>query len=254
MHNYEFCKEIKITFPECDVTNRLRISGIMRHIQEVSGEHLEALGLHHRLLWEEGFVYLLTKVGLRLTRRPRALEKLTLITKPRQPKGVQSVRDVYFYDEAGREIIYAQTGWVLTDPVQHKIRRPSELPHRIAVEPVEVSYELVKSKIKRPNTAVQAGVRTVQYSDIDCNLHMNNAVYSDIVCDQLPLALHRSLELAEYDISFVGEVGLGDELAVLTAPMGENTYYVGADRPAGDCCFEAVAKYRALTEEEANQK
>lgn len=254
MHEYEFCKEMKITYPECDVSNKLRISGIMRHIQEVSGEHLEALGMHHGLLWQEGFVYLLTKVGLRVKRRPRALERLTLITKPRQPKGVQSVRDIYFYDEAGCEIIYAQTGWVLTDPVQHKIRRPSELPHTILVEPVEISYDIVKRKIKRPETAVSTGVRDVNYSDIDCNLHMNNAVYSDIVCDQLPLELHRNFELAEYDINFVGEVGLGDKLEVLTAPLGHNSYYVGADRPAGDRCFEAVATYRQLTDEETKQK
>lgn len=245
MQNFQFEKEIRITYPECDIHNKLKLSGIMRHIQEISGEHIEAIGMGHQLLWDEGFVFLLTKVGLRIKRLPRGLESIKMVTKPRAPKGVQCVRDVFFYDEAGEEILYAQTGWVLTDPVQHKIRRPSELPHELPVEPSDVSYEIVKSKLIRPENALTAGTRTVRYSDLDCNMHMNNAVYSDIVCDFLPLELHRNMEIAEYDINFVGEVVLGNEMTVLTAVLDDGGYYVGADRPAGDRCFEAVARYRA---------
>ncbi|WP_312643917.1 acyl-ACP thioesterase domain-containing protein [Hydrogenoanaerobacterium sp.] len=244
MQNYEFHKKIKLTYPECDIRNQIKLSGMMRHIQEVSGEHLEELGLSHVMLWNEGFVFLLTKVALQVKRRPGALEKLTIVTKPRAPKGVQSMRDVYFYDEAGEEIIYAQTAWVLTDPIEHKIRRPNELPYTIPLEPVAVDYELLRAKNKRPKDAQPVGKRVVRYSDIDCNMHMNNAVYSDIVCDYLPLEQHRSRDVAQYNISFVGEAKFGDELTVFRAQLDENTYYIGADRPAGDSCFECIIKFK----------
>lgn len=243
MQPYEFQKTIKIPYPECDIRNQIKLSNIMRHIQELSGEHLEDLGLNHKKLWDEGFVYLLTKVGLQVKRRPNALETLKVVTKPRAPKGVQSMRDVYFYDAAGDEIIYAQTAWVLTDPIQHKIRRPSELPYTIPLEPFQSDYQLVKARIKRPQDAHPVGTRTVRYSDIDCNMHMNNAVYSDIVCDYLPLELHKNNNLIQYLISFVGEVRLDDELAIYRANVDKNTYYIGADRPAGDSCFECLIKF-----------
>lgn len=243
MKEYEFEKTIKMTYPECDMRNQLKLSGIMRHIQEVSGEHLEALHLSHGQLWAEGFVFLLTRVGMRITRKPEALEAIRVVTKPRAPKGVQCMRDVYFYDEAGAELIYAQTAWALTDPIAHKLRRPKELPHEIPLEPVEIDYALVRERLKRPENAQPAGVRCVNYSDIDCNMHMNNAVYADIVCDFLPLKLHRDHDLTEFHIGFVGEVRLGDELTLWRAHQESGGYYIGADRPAGDRCFEAVLKF-----------
>ncbi len=247
MEKTSFEKKIQLPYPECDIRNRIKLSNVMRHIQEVSGEHLEALGLHHTLLWEEGFVYLLTRVELHIARLPSALEEMRVVTWPRPCKGAQSMRDVSFYDAAGRELIAARTAWVLADPHTHRLHRPSELPHEIPIGPAPEGYRPpVQDRVRRPEGLEPAGWREVRYSDIDCNLHMNNAVYSDIVCDFLPFDLLQGREIAEYRIHFIKEAALGDRLAVYCAPLPsvENTWYAGADRPDGSACFEAVIRFQ----------
>ena len=245
MSEYEFKKTTKITFAESNAQNEIKLSNILRHVGDISSEHLEELKLPYEMLWNEGFVFLLTRLGMRITRRPKALETVTIVTSPRKPRGVQMTRDVTFYAENGEELITAQTAWVLADPKTHKICRPKEFPHTVPIDPLfESDYALIKEKLRRGEGAKQIGERVVRYSDIDCNDHMNNAVYADIICDFLPVNLHRERALSECHISFVGEARLGSNITIFSEKCDEDTYYIGADRCEGDRCFEAILKYK----------
>lgn len=245
MPDYRYEKKVKVAFPECDSRNQIKLSDLLRQISNMGSEHLEALGLPYEKLWGEGFVYLLTRMGIRLTRRPSAQENISVATVPREPKGVQFTRDVYFYGGDGEEIIYVQTAWVLANPETHKIYRPREFPHPIPREPGYIADNtLISERLKRPENAELLGVRTVRYSDIDCNLHMNNAIYADVISDFLPEKLNFEGDLAECHIAFVGEVKLGEDMKIFGARREDGAYYIGADRPQGDRCFDAVLKYK----------
>ncbi|MEG0839915.1 MAG: thioesterase [Hydrogenoanaerobacterium sp.] len=247
MQEYKFEKTIKISFPECDAQNKIKLSNVLRHIGDMGEEHLDALSLPYKRLWNEGFVFLLTRIGMRITRMPCAMEQLRLVTKARASKGVQMMREVSFYDANGSELIFAQTAWVLANPFTHKIYRPRAFPHQIPLEPDhEDCYDLVKGHLRRPENAALLGTRIVRYSDIDCNMHMNNAVYADVIADFLPLKMHSERELCECHIAFVGEVKLGDKMELYGASTDSDSYYIGADRPEKDSCFDAVLKFKAL--------
>ncbi len=61
-------------------------------------------------------------------------------------------------------------------------------PFEIPTDSSNYDSSLDEMKTKRPkDLAVAAqGAKVVQYSDLDCNRHLNNTVYADMVCDLLP--------------------------------------------------------------------
>lgn len=234
-----FVKNVRLTYAECDCCAQMRPSAVMRQIQETASEHLEALSLPRRLLWDDGFVFLLTRVHLLVERMPCAEDTVCIATQAYQPKGAQFFRDVLFETPSGERMLTARSAWVLANPQGHKIRRPAELPYHLPIVQADYDYSWARAHITAP--AEQAGeetTRAVRFSDIDVNRHMNNAVYADIVADCLPQELHENWRLRSYLVSFIGEAQLGAVLHVSAAQTGGGMWYVGAQKQDGTRCFE----------------
>ena len=92
----------------------------------------------------------------------------------------------------------------------------------------------------------EAGHRTIVYSDLDFNRHMNNTRYPDMICDFLP-----SMDgkwVTSLSLSYLREAAFGDTLTVYRAPVeGEGEgYLIRTKRPDGLVCLEAEIGLAAL--------
>lgn len=234
-----YTKQFTVAYPECDINNHMRLSNIMRHIQQIGGEHLDGLGLTYSRMEEDGVVLLLAKEGLTIKRIPSAGEHITLETTPRRPKGANLMRDCTFYDESGKELIFAETTWVAASPEGHRILRPKDLPYDFMESLEEKDYAVTAQRVKLPEAALDAGRRRIVFSDIDCNRHLNNAVYGDIVYDFLPHEIALSSTLATFFIHFQHEAVLGEEIGIRFAQPEESTCIVAGQKAGGETCFIA---------------
>ena len=247
MERYQ--KQVRLSYTECDFHGELRPSAMMRHIQEAAGEHLDALSISRELLWEEGYVFLLTRVRLKIHKIPTAGETIKIVTQPYPPKGAQYFRRVFFNSMDGKTLAIADTAWVLANPDTHKIIRPSEFPHQIHYAREDYDYGWIRERIQKPDTLEPVGNRTLRWSDIDVNMHMNNAVYSDIMLDCLPEQCYRKYALQEYTICFIGEAQLGDKLTLFAKETAPGIWFVGAQKRDGPC-FETITKWKNRAEQE----
>jgi acyl-ACP thioesterase len=226
----------RVTSYDCDPSRRLRLSVILQLIQEVAGRHLDGEGNSYEKMTAEGYAFLLTREVLRINEQPKYNEELLVETWYRQTKGVQFLRDVCISDKSGRHLIEASGAWVLVDPNSHKILRPSVFP--LEIEKTAPCEGLVAiEKLNLPKELIHAGSRLVRWSDIDCNGHMNNAVYADIVCDFYPNGM-KGREIHEFNISFLGEALEGSEIEVSTDEVEGKVYFEG--KTLGKSCFEAT--------------
>jgi acyl-ACP thioesterase len=83
------------------------------------------------------------------------------------------------------------------------------------------------------------GERTIVYSDLDFNRHMNNTKYPDMICDYLPDMDGKWV--TSLSLSYLREAAFGDTLTVYRAPVegdGEG-YLIRTKRPDGVVCLEA---------------
>jgi acyl-ACP thioesterase len=73
-------------------------------------------------------------------------------------------------------------------------------------------------------TLEPVGEKTVRYSDIDTNRHLNNTHYCDLYCDHLPMEGKR---VAALSVAFLKEAPLGETVTVLRteAPDENGVYY-----------------------------
>jgi acyl-ACP thioesterase len=99
------------------------------------------------------------------------------------------------------------------------------VPHGIAARPME-------------NTCT----RTVGYSLLDQNGHMNNTRYMDWVEDLLPGDFHREHPVQEFTVCYLNEVREGDEIALHYTLSHGPTLTVDAQRQ-GERVFSAQVLY-----------
>ncbi len=243
MAETNFQTEFTVTYPECDMNNNLRLSGLMRHVQQIGGAHLDHLGLSYHRMAADGFVLLLAKEGLAIRRMPKGGERVTLRTAPRRPKGAVLLRDCTFLGEDGEELVFAETTWVAADTKCHRILRPKDIPYDFLESLEEREYTVTAKRVKEPKNIRTIGTRVVRYSDLDCNHHLTNAVYADIVCDFLPYEVISAHVPKTFFVHFQHEAAYEEELTIRVGEQEECGFVVIGVKPSGETCFTAMAEF-----------
>ena len=240
----EFTKQITVIEPECDITKRMSLANIMRHAQQMGSYHLHEVGIGYNRMYEDGMVFFVSKMLITIHRRPGFDEPLLLTTVPKKPKGAQFIRDTYFDTISGERLVEVSIAWLLVDPQEHKILRPSKFDrYGIEMFPNDGEY-ITGYRIRRPEGPGERHLRQVKYSDLDYNFHVNNAIYSNIVCDLVPLEILLEREIASFGILYQKEARAGQviDLELVCAEDGD-TFYVGG-RLGEARCFESEIKFR----------
>ena len=223
-------------------SQKLKYSMILRYLQECAGRQMASEGMNYEMLRENGVVFLLTQAEVSIGSLPVGGETVTVETWVRGLRGAQYVRHMRM--TGGRGVCAeSESLWVAADPVRHRILRPSAFPFPELVRPFEGDRVAVhKPKIDLPGDDAagwEVFSRPVRWSDIDCNGHMNNAVYADLICDCFPGGL-KGRELSYFTITYAGEAREGEQMEIRSARSGGYAVFKG--RVDGRRCFEAAAK------------
>ncbi len=179
----EYSQKIYVDYSMVDEKYMLRLSSLMRFMQNAATEHYEKKGLGRARLISEGMVFLLSKIAIKLSRHIMADETLTIKTWEEGVKGAYFVRDFEFC--VSDEVVgQAQTLWVIVNPETHAIIKPSDFPYPI--DGLDRGVDVSAGKVgERGMCEAFSEIRRVRYSDLDCNGHMNNCIYADYCIDLL---------------------------------------------------------------------
>ena len=185
MARYQYSRAQTVPVYDCDLFCRLRPSAMLRYIQSVSGEHLDALGLTHQRLYAEGFVFLIAGTALKVHRAPAAGEHIVISTAPLTGRGAHMLRETVLHDQNGALLAECQTSWALIDAHTGRLLRPGVFPYTLPMLDGTWTPFADPTRIRiHPGEECCGRVpRVVRLSDLDQNLHMNNTVYADILTD-----------------------------------------------------------------------
>lgn len=195
--------QFPITDLVVDCFGRLKLSSLLYFVQEAAGQHSELLGAGYDKLVQRKLFWAVTRHKVQITRLPRRGETITLETWPMPTTKVAFPRSVVAYDGEGKKLFRAISLWVLMDAEN----RNMVLPGRSGVE---VLGTLLGTELSVPHSLVprvlaQSAERTVTYSCLDRNGHMNNTRYLDWTSDLLPSAFHSRKEAKEFTICYASE-------------------------------------------------
>ena len=226
-----FRRDQEVHFYDCGPDNRMKLSAANKLLADMADAHYAARGMTHKWLWENGFVFLLSKVSIQFDRLPGPREILTAGTWERQVKGASFLRDFEVRDAAGGRVLTACSAWMLVSPETWQVLRPSQFPN---AQPTYRAADCPDCRKLRLEGGVPAGERTVRYTDLDPNGHVYNAVYADIAVDALPEEFRRR-EILTYQVNFAHQAVLGDTITLRMQQTNAYTVVIKGVVGAHDC-------------------
>lgn len=202
------------TFPISDIHldcfRRVKPSVLLYFAQEIAGQHCLELALDWDTLAKQHLFWAVIRQRFQITRLPTAGETITVQTWPMPTTRVAYPRSTVAYDAQGRELFRAIGLWVLMNTDTRAMILPGK--SGVIVPGTLRGAELAAPNSILPRTLQNHVCKTVGYTELDRNGHMNNTRYMDWIDDLLPSAFHREHPVRDFTICYLAEAREGQKL------------------------------------------
>ena len=157
-----------------DRYGRMKPSSILYIAQEMGGRHSALMQLDYDTLARRRLFWAVTRHRVQITRMPLAGQTIRVETWPLPTTRAAFPRSVIAYDAQGNEL---------------------PAPGGLIPKPLGTQSE-----------------RTVAFTDLDRNGHMNNTKCMDWIADLLPSQFHQSHSLTDFTVCYLAEAREGQQL------------------------------------------
>ena len=212
-----------------DRFRRLKPAVLLYFVQEVSAKHAAMLGNDWETLAEKNLFWAIIRHKVQITRMPQAGQTITLETWPMPTTRVAYPRATVAYDEQGNELFRTVALWVLMDLQTRAMILPGK--SGVVVNGLTRGSELDIPPSITPKVLENQCLRTVGYTELDRNGHMNNTRYLDWVDDLLPSAFHRDHPMKEILLCYLAEGREGQQIRLSWSLDHDGALAVDAVRP-----------------------
>ncbi len=247
----EYIWRTHVSTYDVDYYQRLRLSSQLRLQQEVGELHFGEADCGYQTLYRHGMAFVLSRTSSVICRSPMMGEPVALRSWHRESKGARLFRCYQFLDETGAAIIESVSAFALVDVNGHALLRPSVLEQRLGIRAdnrqINGCPDPKKLVIGAP--LAPAGERTVVWSDIDWNGHLNNAVYADIACDTAPGGM-KGKRVTAFSVEFLKEAFYGERISLQSGEERQGAggvFWVTGQHGRGHS-FTAMVRYEDTEE------
>lgn len=237
-----YSEQLTVSEADCDPSGRLRPGALLRLMQDAGSAHAELLGIGRQRIREAGAAWIIVRTGLEAERLPSAGERCTLLTFPGVTRKVFMPRYFELYGEDGALLVRSCSEYMLMDPRQRKMLFPQRLGIGIEAALRTAPIGEPPLRVPFPGELPREERRTVRYSELDSNGHLNNTRYIDWAEDLLSAEFHRTRVLRSLWAEYSAEI-LPDTTLTLRYDLSDNTLCL---RGEGDGArhFSLRAAYR----------
>lgn len=193
-----------------DCYGRMKPSMLLYIAQEMGGRHCELMKVDYDTLASRQLFWAVTRHRVQITRMPVRGETIRVETWPLPATRAAFPRSVVAYDAQGNEVFRCMTLWVLMDRNTRRMITPGKSgiilagTHRAGELPAPTGL------IPRPLGTQRS--RTVSFTDLDRNGHMNNTRCMDWIADLLPSQFHQNHTVSDFTVCYLAEAREGQEL------------------------------------------
>ena len=215
-----------------DCFGRVKPSVLLYFAQEAAGGHCLQLGTDWDTLHAKNLFWALIRTNVQVTRLPVSGETVHVETWPVPTTRTAYPRATVGYDDRGNELFRSMSLWVLMDTES----RSMVLPGRsgVTVEGLIRGNELDVPKSLPPQSLEHTATRTVRYSELDRNGHMNNTRYLDWVDDLIPAAFHETHPIRGLSLCYLSEAREGQQIHLTHSLDEQGVFTVDAHRVRTD--------------------
>lgn len=244
-------KNLQVSYFDCDINNKMKLSAVLRQVQQISMEHCDLLGIGEKFMEKLNMAFLLGKLSLKIFKMPSATEKLIITTIPDcKPMRAQYKRATYISNIDGDKLLEVDARWILVDMQSKKIVRNK--PEEIVFPTHEHQTFLHEIKMPKQGEILGTSETLVSYSHLDVNNHMNNTFYADMACNAICNTIEDSpimtREPSSLIINYKNQAVKGDVVtsSVYNCIQDEDTYIVCGTVEDKNCYAAAITFNKPL--------
>jgi len=251
-------EEYKVHYYYTDYKRILKPSYICRYMQETANSGLKNFNITADFMVQNNCAFILSKISFKYYAPIFEDDIIKVQTWALPPKTTIFQRNYRIY-RGSNIVVEATSAWALINIKEKAIIRPEKFQYITddMTDSEEVAFQ-VQKRLKMPEDMQYLTDYTIRYSDIDHNLHMNNAVYIDIICDciynqgeRLDEGSNKKIDgVNSIEISYNSEALFGDMLEITKGVIitenadinngGSEEHYIKAkNKSNGLNCFEA---------------
>lgn len=199
---------VTLTPADGDDQGKLKLSAILRLVQDAAGVHCQLLGTHREAMAAKGLFWAVLRHGARIHRLPAVGETITVKTWPMPTTRTAYPRMVEAFDRAGEPLFSVISLWVLMDIKSRGMVLPGK--SGVAVEGMLCGRELPTPASLPPVSGQNQQLWQVSAQDLDSNGHVNNTKYLD---QGQALANHLGTP-SGFTICYLAEALLGQQITL----------------------------------------
>lgn len=225
----------------CDENSLMSIPAILDMFQDIAGIHAESVGIGALELEEHGLFWIVSKLRLRISRRPQVQEMLDAATWIQPAERVSCERD-WALSKGGEQLAYVRSIWAA-------LRRDNFRPGHMAefypdsdfsiAPPDDMPFTRMGKNFEGAEFIGEYRIRSV---DIDRGGHMNNVNYVRAMLGCFSCAQLAEMDIKELDMQFLLQCYEGETIRFVRRLSAEGLMEVGALNGEGKVCFLAAVK------------
>jgi len=237
-----FEKQQKLSVYEFDSENKLKINSLFNYIQDIAAEHAESLLVGRKNLEQWNLFWVLSWVKVKIVGYPKFGESIRIKTWPKRQYRLFSLRDLLFYNQNDEVFAKVSTAWLLVNAKSMRATSVESLPIPINYHSEEDALTETPDKISAlsPNKQL-VFEKSIKYSDIDVNKHVNNAKYVEYLFDCYSKEELEQKTIKEITLSFLSEAKFDDEISIFREKLSVTSHIFEAYNKSNEkLIFKAI--------------
>ena len=215
-------KRLKILTEHCDPSRKLRLSSLLKMLQEASIEDTENLGYPRSTTLDRGLLWVIGKERVQINRLPGYDETVELRSYPGERIPFLFPRHCKIYSRSGELLVSSSAAWTLIDEKKRTMVDPER--YGIVIEGKNEGDEIGFQFPFKSFDLQKKSTFAAKWRDCDLNGHMNNTSYLDEAEELIPCDFLKTHEPSFLDVAFKKEIPLGEEISLSYGE--ENNVYV----------------------------
>ena len=221
-------KEYMVHVYETGPDGKASLWSMFNFMQDIASEHAIQLGFGRDDLMKRNQFWVLSRMYAEIYEIPVWFDKVIVRTWPSGTDRMFAMRNYEIIFPDGRKSASGSSSWLIIDRTTKKIQRPDGLLTRYNDEYRSVKPP-VRSAVKlkgASETGYESVDLKVKISDIDVNLHTNNANYIRWITDSYNLNFILSHSPLSAEINYLAESMHDEEIIIKTSreETGSNAF------------------------------
>jgi acyl-ACP thioesterase len=202
-----------IKYFDADVHGRAKLPALFNYLLNSTWNHAKGTSFSYDNMLKRGQLWALSRFLINIYRYPKWDDEIITETWGKGADRIFALRDYTLHNGSEEKFAAATSSWLIVDRTTY---RPQKLDFLLEHFPFEFGLHELDIKLEKlpplSNPHVVSS-NSIRFRDFDVNKHVGAAKYVQWLMDGVPADVLDNHDIASFEINYMSEANIGDEIA-----------------------------------------